>query len=248
MSLTDLPPTALDLNFSVFRIPVRVHPLFWLVSAVLGGITDSSPTQILVWVGVMFVSILIHELGHAVTIRSFGWWPSILLYTLGGLAIYHPTYRDPRKQMVISLAGPAAGFLLAGLLIAILNLSGNAVRFKFGLPFGIMPVAPVLSNENLTELVQDALYINFWWGLVNLLPVHPLDGGRFVQSLFEYLRVPDGLVKSLWISIIVAAAVAIYGLARMHSIFLVLMFGSLAFNSFQTLQSITGRGGGYGRW
>lgn len=248
MQLTDLPPTQFDLNFSVLRIPVRVHPLFWLATILLGGIGRTSPERVLIWVGVVFVSILIHELGHALVIRRFGWWPSILLYMLGGLAIYQPSRRDPRKQMLISLAGPAAGFLLAGAVVGVLYLSGHPALFYFEPPFGLEALSPPLKNTHLVTLIDVVLYVNIWWGLVNLLPVYPLDGGQFLQALFEYLRVPDGLVKSLWISIIAAAAVAIYALTRMHDFFIAIMFGSLAFNSFQTLQAITGRGGGYGRW
>ena len=103
------PATRYDLRFSALGVPVRVHPLFWLASIVFG--IQLPPRLVVIWVGVVFVSILIHELGHAMTIRAFGWYPLILLYTFGGLAIYQPTHRDPRKELLISLAGPAAGLL-----------------------------------------------------------------------------------------------------------------------------------------
>ncbi len=246
MLIGGVPPTPYDLNFSLLRIPVRVHPLFWLAAVLLG--MNQPPRELLIWVPVVFVSILIHEMGHALVIRQFGWWPSILLYTFGGLAIYNPTRRDPRKQMLISLAGPAAGFLLAGALILIFKLRGHPVTFLVGAPYGIVAIPPDVGNESLNVLVYDLLTVNIWWGLMNLLPVYPLDGGQFTHALFETLRVPDAMVKSLWISIFTGAAVAVYAVARMHDYYLAFLFGYLAFTSFQTLQAFTGRGGGYGRW
>lgn len=246
MLIGGVPPTPYDFNFSLLRIPVRVHPLFWLAAVLLG--MNQPPRELLIWVPVVFVSILIHEMGHALVIRQFGWWPSILLYMFGGLATYNATRRDPRKQMLISLAGPAAGFLLAGALIAIFKLRGHPVTFLVGAPYGIIPIPPDLGSHSLDVLVYDLLTVNIWWGLMNLLPVYPLDGGQFTYALFETLRVPDAMVKSLWISIFTGAAVAIYAVARMHDYYIAALFGYLAFTSFQTLQAFTGRGGGYGRW
>jgi stage IV sporulation protein FB len=97
-------------------------------------------------------------------------------------------------------------------------------------------------------LVNFLLEVNIWWGLMNLLPVYPLDGGQFLRELLGYLRVPDALEKSLWISIFTAAGVALYAFARVHDYYLAAMFGYLAYTSFQTLQALTGRGGGYGGW
>jgi Zn-dependent protease len=246
MLIGGVPPTPYDLNFSLLRIPVRVHPLFWLAALLLG--MNQPPRELVIWVPVVFVSILVHEMGHALVIRQFGWWPSILLYTFGGLAIYNPTRRNPRKQMVISLAGPAAGFLVAGALIAIFKLRGHPVTFLVGAPYGIIPIPPDLGSQSMNVLVYDLLTVNIWWGLMNLLPVYPLDGGQFLYALFETLRVPDSLVKSLWVSIFTGAAVAIYAVARLHDYYIAALFGYLAFTSFQTLQAFTGRGGGYGGW
>ena len=57
------PPTQYDLRFAIAGIPVRVHPLFWLITILFGFSADL--IQLLIWVFVVFVSILVHELGHA---------------------------------------------------------------------------------------------------------------------------------------------------------------------------------------
>ena len=83
--------TEYDWNFQIFGIPCRVHPFFWLLAVML-GIRGNSSQGILIWVSVVFVSILVHELGHAFTIRYFGWSPRVVLHSFGGLAIYDPSF------------------------------------------------------------------------------------------------------------------------------------------------------------
>jgi stage IV sporulation protein FB len=243
----NLPPTQFDLNFRLAGIPVRVHPLFWLVALLLG--MQLPPPLLVIWVPVVFASILVHEMGHALAIRAFGWWPSILLYSFGGLAIYQPTYRAPQKRILILLAGPGAGFLFAAAICGAVKASGYQLVAKVT-PYGLMIVAPglVKVSENLFWLTTFLLEVNIGWGLINLLPVYPLDGGQICSELFELLRVPDGLVKSLWVSIVTAVAVVVYALTRLQDFYLAAMFGYLAFSGFQTLQHYSGRGGGYGRW
>jgi stage IV sporulation protein FB len=242
----NLPPTQFDLNFRLAGIPVRVHPLFWLLALFL-GMNIRPPSLLVIWIPVVFVSILVHEMGHAVVIRSFGWWPSILLYTFGGLAFYQQSRRDPRKQMLISLAGPAAGFALAGLVVGLLFATGHPIKFTFGKgPTGIDWSLPPLENLNLLALAEFLLEVNIFWGLFNLLPIFPLDGGQFLRELLTWLHVPDALVKSLWVSVVVALACAVY-MIQLKMIFNAVLLGSLAFSSYQEIQMHSGRGG-YGGW
>jgi stage IV sporulation protein FB len=80
------PPTRFDLRFSVAGIPVRVHPLFWLI-AILFGSSSGNIVSILSWVVAIFVSILIHELGHAFAMRRYGQGSQIILHFAGGLTV-----------------------------------------------------------------------------------------------------------------------------------------------------------------
>src|SRR5262245_43242447 len=157
--LGNVAPTPFDLNFSLFGIPIRIHPLFWLVSAILGW-NGHDPKTTLIWVACVFVSILIHELGHALTAQSYGWPPEIVLYSFGGYASFQPTggYTTGRS-ILISFAGPGAGFVLYGLVRA----------------FEILLVRQGVAISYYGEVAFDDLeFINFWWGMVNLLPVFPL--------------------------------------------------------------------------
>jgi hypothetical protein len=85
------PPTRFDLSFRLGDIPVRVHPFFWLTTILLGLNTGREGLDILiylsVWTGVVFVSILAHELGHVLMGRSFGSRGHIILTGFCGLAV-----------------------------------------------------------------------------------------------------------------------------------------------------------------
>jgi Zn-dependent protease len=235
--LGEPPPTQADLNFSVLGIPVRVHPFFWLVGAILGLNGGSEPVTFFIWMGVLFVSILVHELGHALMFRAYGGQPWITLYGMGGLASCNHRPHGVAANVAISFAGPAAGFLLAGSVLAAIRFSGREIIvIPWIVPFAYAPFV----NPNLNDLVWFLLYVNFAWGLVNLLPIYPLDGGKISRELLVGVHPRQGVVWSLGLSMAAAAAMAIYGL-RLQSLFIVIFFGYLAFSSFTTLQA-------YQRW
>ena len=84
------PATRYDLNFNLFGFPVRIHPLYWLLSLLLAS-GSRNLLYILVFFVVIFVSLLIHELGHAFALRSMGQESQIVLYHGGGLTIPEET-------------------------------------------------------------------------------------------------------------------------------------------------------------
>ncbi|MEX0610893.1 MAG: site-2 protease family protein [Pirellulales bacterium] len=253
MLLGEPPPTQADLHFRIFGIPVRVHPFFWLVSLLLGmGGGEADPLQTLIWVVVVFVSILVHELGHAFTQRNYGGHPWITLYSFGGLASCDDCDRSPSAQILISLAGPAAGFLLAALVVAAVWLNGHTIGFAASqqeidmsaLSVDRVLIQPLLAfvvyfepfqSQPLNYTIADLLQVNVLWGLVNLLPIYPLDGGRIARELFTLRNPRYGVVQSLQLSAGAAVLVAAYALLNQR-IFMCLMFGFLAYGNFQTLQ------------
>jgi len=241
--LQEPPPTQYDLRFSVAGIPVRVHPLFWLVALLLGS--SGALIGVPIWIFVLFVSILIHELGHAFACRCFGIDSRIVLHYMGGLAIPESSpwgggwaniAPSPRQQIVISLAGPFAGFLLAIFVIAGVNFSGGATA---GLLFGVIPVPQYASFSSvgrvLNQFIQMMLWVNIFWGLINLLPVFPLDGGQVARNVLIQSDPLNGNRKSLWVSVITGAVVAFAGFFLLRSIYMAVLFGLLAFQSYQAL-------------
>lgn len=251
-------PTDYDIHFRVADVPTRVHPGFWLAAFLLGiGGEQFDFKRTLMWVAAMFGSILVHELGHALVIRRCGWRPHIVLYMLGGLAVYQPDEypswqaepTDRTKARVgIALAGPAAGFLFGLAVVLLMLATGHGdfalacLRWSVGLP-----ASPGgLSNARLEDLVFFLIQINLVWSLINLLPVLPLDGGQVAHELISQQHPYRGVEKSLRLSMTAALVTAVAALAWFqdrHGVFLAIVFGVLAYNSYRALQQVAG--GGY---
>lgn len=249
MLLTEPPRSPYDLNFSLLSVPVRVHPFFWVVSLLM-GLRSPDPSTLLSWVGVVFFSILVHEMGHALVMRYYGWQPRVTLYAMGGLASYDSAssfrqgHSSPRSQILISLAGPAAGFLLAALVVAVLYATQRSMPFYFGITFGSAS-GDRIANQQLGELVWQLLTVNIFWGVINLFPVYPLDGGQVARELLTLGNPHNGIVQSLWLSVFTGAGLAVVGVMMFQRYFMAFLFGFLAYSSYQTLQRYIS-GGGYG--
>lgn len=231
-----IPETPYDLHFEVIGIPVRIHPAFFLVSAIMGFSQGWAATLgvnvlvvILLWTLVVFVSILIHELGHAVMAQRFGWPPRITLYHFGGLASFQPTHGyTPTRSVLISLAGPGAGFVLFGMIYA---LEQYIIRNQ-------IVVSPLVGY-----LIIQLKFVNLWWGLVNLLPVYPLDGGQVAEQVCRRLDPYRGMENTFKLGIIVGIGVAILAWQKTNEGYVALLFLFLAFNNYQFLEQTRGRGG-----
>jgi stage IV sporulation protein FB len=241
--LGDPTPSPADLHFRLLGVPVRVHPWFWVIALMLGLPSRSdekaAPVEVLIWVVVVFISILVHEMGHAMLQRRFGGHPRITLYSFGGFAACDDCDRSPRSQILISLAGPAAGFAFAALIVAAIRLAGHEVAFgRFSGFFGkVIPWWSPFPSEKLNIVIFDLLQVNIFWGLINLLPIYPLDGGRVTRELFTLKGSPRaGIVNSLWLSVVTGGLMALYSLS-LGVFFNALLFGFLAYGSYQSLRA-----------
>jgi stage IV sporulation protein FB len=133
------------------------------------------------------VSIVVHELGHALVGRRMGLRPvGILLHSFGGLCRYD---RAPSglQGVIVSAAGPGAGLLL-GVLAFVLNLSVGGWLPAWG-PWALVNLA----------------IINVFWSLFNLLPMLPLDGGHVVFHALEARWKPRQAMRSVAIVSLVTA-------------------------------------------
>ena len=238
--------TRFDLEFRLFRFPIRIHPWFWLGTALFGSsvLSNLGPEYFLAWIGVVLVSILVHEFGHAFTFRAFGVDSHIVLHAFGGLAI--PWSRVPHrgKRILVSLAGPAAGFAL------------------FGIVYGSNLLTEWRGRNPLVAYIYwNLVIVNVAWGVMNLLPVWPLDGGQVCEEVCSHFAKWRGREYSLWISIATATAVCVYSLfcvvsVRQEaewlrevpwwfprgSVWTAVLFGLLAHQSYQLLQRVKWQG------
>jgi len=257
--LGEPPHTEYDWKFELLGVPVRVHPYFWLLTVLLG--LRGSSSDLIIWVGVVFFSILVHEYGHAWVIRYFGWTPRIVLHSFGGLAIYDPNVspwqgksranNSSMTQILISLAGPGAGFLVATIVIALLYATRSSMGFFpfFGLEIPLGNGA-FITNEKLQTLIWQLLSVNIYWGILNLMPIYPLDGGKVARELF-LVNTTDGVRMSLQLSIATGVVLAVVAVTKFGSMYMALMFGYMAYLNYQQLNGPYGGGfGGFGnrRW
>lgn len=254
MFLSEPPETNYDLRFSLAGFPVRVHPFFWLAAILLGSggaRGDEAGALLLVWVGVLFGSILVHEMGHALAFRWYGASARIVMYIFGGLAIpdvsRNPWSRPPRltagAHMIVSLAGPVAGFVLAAFVVAIVQALGGAVEITPHAFPGWQVLRAPAGNYLVWFAFRQLLWVNVLWGVVNLLPIFPLDGGQITHAYLTTVDPRDGHFKSLQLSFGAALVVAIGGYLATHDLFVALLFGSLAYSNYMAMRST---GGGFG--
>jgi len=160
-----------------------------------------------------FISILVHELGHALTARRFGAYSEITLQAFGGYAAYSGVRLTRPQSFLVTAAGPAVQILL-----------------------GIMVY---LALRSLPELSHDARYflgtlvwISIAWAVLNLLPILPLDGGQMLNAALG----PERLKVTLWITIIVAVLVGLLLLLTTHSILFPLFLGMFGWQAYQVLR------------
>ncbi len=254
MFLVEPSPSQGDLHFSLLGIPVRIHPFFWLMALVLGS-SRKDPIYVVLWVVAMLLCILLHELGHAVVMQAYGYWPSIVLYSFGGMAIPHSGRYGARRpgpwgDMLIAFGGPASGFILAAVLVLPIYYLAIHYPHDYGLAFYFRVVPDVVvPNYFLTEFLHDVLQISVMWGLVNLLPIYPLDGGQIAQQVFVLSSPGDAIRQSLVLSMIAGGAmVAIFfaqamnepGGVQWQSFYPAAFFAYLTYSNFTTLQSYHG--------
>jgi stage IV sporulation protein FB len=227
-------PTPFDWNFELFGFRIRVHPMFWLLALLFShDFQNRRPpymNMLLTGIGVscIFVSILVHELGHAFLIRYEGFRPEIVLHGFGGYALYHP-YRaiSPGMKMLISFAGPGAGFIFYGIVILIKTQ--------------LMQLQPGRVPYPVWYALGHLEYINLWWGVFNLLPIYPLDGGQIARVWMENRWRFSGLTNSLSISIVLSAGMALWSFHVSGNQLLswnVMLFASLCYENIQEYQQL----------
>ncbi|MFT3710736.1 MAG: hypothetical protein QM817_24190 [Archangium sp.] len=149
-------------HFRLFGIPVRVELMFLLIP--LSSLTSRSVEAALMWTALVFFGVLIHELGHAVMMKRFGFPPSITLHLLGGVTMAPPGSQPTvRQTFLITLAGPSASIAL-GLIALALDLGWHD------------------KSAFAQRAIDDAEWINLGWAFINLLPILPWDGGLLLDS------------------------------------------------------------------
>ncbi|MEX1116895.1 MAG: site-2 protease family protein [Akkermansiaceae bacterium] len=188
---------------------------------IIGGAlrADSSAEifRILLFVIAGFVSILIHELGHALSARAYGAHSRITLQAFGGYAAFTGVRLNRRQSFLVTAAGPAIQIVL-GLLV-----------------MGLFRMLPEQMNQNGAYFLGTLMRISFFWAILNLLPVIPLDGGQMLNALLG----PERIKITLWISIIVAVTAGLLMYYLTGSILFPIFLAMFAWQAFKALKDNT---------
>lgn len=188
-------------------MPVTVKGSFLLIAALIGFTGVGYVEETIAWIAIVFVSILVHELGHAFTARRYGATVAIELNGLGGLTRWSLPDGEvtPGRRALIAAAGSATGLLFGAVVWLIAS--------QFGPYTG-------LTGFVLANLVR----VNVFWGLLNWAPIRPLDGGHLLMSLLEKLT-PRRAVSIGRAIFMVTAGVALIVSIRYQLVFIAVLAG-----------------------
>lgn len=204
------------------RLSLKIHPIFWIVAALIGLMTSSHLSGeylllgVVIWVGIVFVSVLIHEGGHAFTALAFGQKAHVELVAMGGL-----THRTGKKlklwqDFLVVLNGPLAGFCLY--LVAL---------------YAREHVTP---NSLMYYIFFSLERANLFWTILNLLPVYPLDGGHLFSIILNALFGMKGMRASFLFSCCFSALLGLYFFVLEQSLLIGSIFMFFAFENYRSWQ------------
>lgn len=209
------------IEFKLFGFPVQIQTGFLFLAGIvlLFGLQGQwAPWLIAGTIGVYLLSILVHELGHALVSRMFGVSvEGIFIHGFGGHVLHGRT--TLHHGLLISLAGPFAGLALAA--------------------FGLALYA-IVQNPYAESLLEVMIGVNVLWSLFNLLPMFPLDGGHATLQGLQMVLAPRlAATITFGLGLVLGVLVAIAGL-QYGWIFVALFAGSFAVQNFQLLNRLRG--------
>lgn len=210
------------IKFKIGNIPVSIHPFFWLIVAAISWLNAKGIPEFMLWSGIIFISILVHELGHAITAQAFGQKAHIYLLGFGGLTKGKGLTLPLWKEFLVVLNGPLAGLSLAALAWIIGNYTANIPTLNASSLF--------LYALTVTKL------INISWTILNLIPVQPLDGSKLLSIILEGIFGLLGAKIALFISFLLAGVLGVV-FFLINMFFLGAIFFLFAFESFRSWKS-----------
>lgn len=141
--------------------------VYWLQTGTVSGVLFG-----LSFIAVLFICVVLHEYGHALTARRYGIGTRfITLLPIGGLAALERMPKDPMQEIVVALMGPVVNLVIALGIFVLLGVSGTATQTE--------STVPVLMPANF---LQSVLFANIFLAVFNMIPAFPMDGGRVLRA------------------------------------------------------------------
>ncbi len=203
------------------KIPVLISNFFWITAALIGWIYSRSLIGTIIWIGIVFISVLWHELGHALTSKFFGQKPRIELISFGGLTYPEGPKLSLWKEFIVVFNGPLFGFSL---------FIFTTIILKF----------PYVAESGFVNFFQTFRNVNLFWTVVNLLPVLPLDGGQLIRIIFESIFRVKGFCYALLASMVIAFGISLM-FFFIQSVLIGALFFLFAFQNFESWRKTRGR-------
>jgi stage IV sporulation protein FB len=204
-------------EFTLFKIPIRVEPVFWISLCLIGYLgnmnsdmaSDVMIMDILLFVMAGFISILIHELGHALMVKKYKLPTEIVLSSFGGYATYPIGILTRLQSFLVTLAGPLIQFVFG-------------IALFFLLPYLHLP------ESMIEQFFSYLIGVSLIWSVLNCVPVIPLDGGRMMEAILGPCRIKTTLMISMLVAITICIIGFTYGLHIMG-----IFMAMYAFQNFQ---------------
>lgn len=175
------------LVFTIFGIKVQPRLVFFLVIGLIGFDVVPRLDLLPLWAAVAFVSVLIHELGHALVARAFGSEPEIEFLFFGAATKFPAKGITPWRNAVIAIAGPLAGIAVAvpGALWMLSLVGPSDTIIALLAPSRGFAVLSAEAGPWIGVAVWSLTWTGGLWGILNLVPVRAVDGGQVLSGVIK---------------------------------------------------------------
>src|SRR5581483_4193987 len=177
----------------IFGIEIRIHVTFAFLLLFIGMTEQLAHNTVSPWRGtallaIIFGSVVLHELGHAVVGKQAGVPPkAVVLFPICEVTLFDEAQPEVlanwKRDIRIAAAGPLVNFVIAGVAAFVVNIAA---------PHSRLWSDPYVNSVNLPHSL---VWTNLWLGLFNLLPAYPLDGGRVLRVMFSRRMDPASAMR-----------------------------------------------------
>jgi len=221
----------------VYGIPISIHWTFWIliVWIVVNGFSAGQSISQVLWyvlfVLAIFTCVGLHELGHALAAKRFDIdTHSITFLPIGGLARLSHIPKNPRQELIITIAGPMVNLIIAMILGIVIMLLGNGMAI-------ITEDTEFVASINADNFMFMLLTVNISLFIFNMIPAFPMDGGRVFRALLSF-RLPRFKATSIAVRTGQAFAILFVLLGLLYNPFLIVIAIFISISAQSELRDI----------